>query len=62
MAITVRADPGGLEGDRLGPAKSIHAAKRFIYNERGETLSDAVLRATQNLLSNPAFTDAFPHH
>src|ERR1700734_2049669 len=27
-----------------------------------ETLSDAVLRATQNLLSNPAFTDAFPHH
>jgi hypothetical protein len=27
-----------------------------------ETLSDAVLRATQNLLSNPAFADAFPHH
>lgn len=27
-----------------------------------ETLSDAVLRATQNLLSNPVFTDAFPRH
>jgi hypothetical protein len=27
-----------------------------------ETLSDAVLRATQNLLSNPAFTEAFSHH
>jgi hypothetical protein len=27
-----------------------------------ETLSDAVLRATQNLLSNQAFTDAFSHH
>ncbi len=27
-----------------------------------ETLSDAVLRATQNLLSKPAFTDAFAHH
>jgi hypothetical protein len=26
-----------------------------------ETLSDAVIRATQNLLSNPAFTDAFSH-
>jgi hypothetical protein len=26
-----------------------------------ETLSDAVIRATHNLLSNPAFTDAFPH-
>jgi hypothetical protein len=26
-----------------------------------ETLSDAVLRATQNLLSNPAFKDAFSH-
>ena len=26
-----------------------------------ETLSDAVLRATQNLLSNPAFTEAFSH-
>jgi hypothetical protein len=27
-----------------------------------ETLSDAVIRATHNLLSNPAFTDAFAHH
>jgi hypothetical protein len=27
-----------------------------------ETLSDAVVRATYNLLSNPAFTDAFQHH
>jgi hypothetical protein len=27
-----------------------------------ETLSDAVLRATHNLLSNPAFTDALSHH
>jgi hypothetical protein len=27
-----------------------------------ETLSDAVLRATQNLLSSQAFTDAFSHH
>jgi len=26
-----------------------------------ETLSDAVIRATQNLLSNPAFADAFSH-
>jgi hypothetical protein len=26
-----------------------------------ETLSDAVTRATHNLLSNPAFTDAFAH-
>jgi hypothetical protein len=26
-----------------------------------ETLSDAVIRATQNLLSNAAFTDAFSH-
>jgi hypothetical protein len=26
-----------------------------------ETLSDAVIRATYNLLSNPAFTDAFQH-
>jgi hypothetical protein len=27
-----------------------------------ETLSDAVLRATHNLLSNPGFTDAFQRH
>jgi hypothetical protein len=27
-----------------------------------ETLSDAVIRATHNLLSNPAFTDALSHH
>jgi hypothetical protein len=27
-----------------------------------ETLSDAVIRATHNMLSNPAFTDAFQHH
>ena len=27
-----------------------------------ETLSDAVIRATHNMLSNPAFTDAFQRH
>jgi hypothetical protein len=27
-----------------------------------ETLSDAVVRATQNLLANPVFTDAFSRH
>ncbi len=27
-----------------------------------ETLSDAVIRATHNVLSNPTFTDAFQHH
>jgi hypothetical protein len=60
MAITVRADPAARR-PLAGPAKSIHAGKRFIYNERGRNQATLLLVGS-GLLSTPAFTDAFSHH
>jgi hypothetical protein len=53
-------------GKEVWSGAAAGGAERFGRSYKAEnyyeTLSDAVIRATHNLLSNPLFTDAFSHH